>query len=682
MSGAEAAGGTDASTRGGSTRPSRMVQLSKIALLLGLGLAALEIAAILSRPGVSKASPYDLAVLATWLAIPYAAGLGLAAALLAAVVTRIVGGSFAGVVAGSGSAIAVTVWLRMLTRLGASGGTRLILEILIVLVAIGAGCACGMAVARFEARGNRRTGTPTYSRAWAGRALVVALILWAAWGGIEFFELLSPPGPGPGGSSRGPEAAGAAHSPNVLLISIDTLRADHLSCYGYGSKTSPAIDQLAAEGILFRKTSSTASFTLPAHASMLTGLFPSAHGATYQNRDPSSLVVRGMGRGYPTLGEILREKGYETAGFVSGPLLSHQFGFARGFDTYDDRYDRLQSARARLFSRSLMFRLLMTRGLFSSRDLDSQRTADEVNPLVTGWLSDRPDPAKPFLLFVHYWDPHGPYAPPSPYNQRPDGTGITAEYDMDQLLTGQYTLTPEALSDNLALYDGEIRYVDQHVGALLADLRRRGLYDNTLIILTSDHGESFGEHDHWEHSRVLYEDVLHVPFIMRLPSGRGAGTIVTDTIAQPTDILPSVLSLAGIPLPEGIQGRDLTGRLTGQTVDDTSDPIHHHALAFAELDRNTDWPRRWGKRYDRDLVSVQTTTWKYIQSSTGQHELYDLGSDPKELDNRATAEPEMLNTLKGLLDLWRRSVGGRDQGETEEIDEGLKENLRGLGYIQ
>jgi arylsulfatase A-like enzyme len=471
----------------------------------------------------------------------------------------------------------------------------------------------------------------------------------------------------------------------IILISIDTLRADHLSCYGYAKQTSPQIDRLAADGVLFAHTASTASFTLPAHASMMTGLFPSSHGATYQNRDPRSFTVRGMGTGFPTLAEILRDHGYETAGFVSGPLVSHQFGFSRGFMTYDDRYDRLQTARARLFSRSVLFRWMLRTGVFTNRDLDSQRTADEVNPLVDRWLEERRrrGPSNtPYFLFVHYWDPHGPYAPPPPLDRREDGSRISVDYDMDRLLTGEYTLTPRALSDTLELYDREISYVDRHVGGLLESLRKDGALDDAIVILTSDHGESFGEHDHWEHSRVLYEDVLRVPFIVRLPGRRAAGTVVTDAIAQPTDILPTVLSVAGLPAPEGIEGRDLT-RALGHEGAAQGAGIKSLGLAFAELDRNVDWPQRWGARFDRDLTSARTLKYKFILSSKGQEELFDLEHDPGETVNLAGTDPGATASMRSLAEAWRRAVSAHaGQGGSGEIDEGLKENLRSLGYVQ
>ncbi|HZI93954.1 MAG TPA: sulfatase, partial [Patescibacteria group bacterium] len=517
----------------------------------------------------------------------------------------------------------------------------------------------------------------------ARRLLMAACVIWLLVAADGFSTLLTR---APSVTSRGGAAAqpSAGAGPNVILISVDTLRADHLSCYGYGKPTSPTIDRLAAEGVRFEQASSTASFTLPSHASMMTGLFPSSHGATYQNRDSRSFTVSGMGTGYPTLAEILRDHGYDTAGFVSGPLLSRQFGFSRGFSHYDDRYDRLQTARARLFSRSLAFRALERAGLFSGRDIDSQRIASEVNPLVEDWLRARQPRDRPFFLFVHYWDPHGPYEPPAPWGVRPDGSPIVVSYDLDRLLTGEYTLSPRALADTLELYDGEVSFVDRSLGELVEMLRRDGTLDNSLLIFTADHGESFGEHAHWEHSRVLYEDVLHVPFIVRLPAGRAAGTIVRDVIAQPTDILPMALSVAGLPIPGEVEGRDLTRWIGGGVAPQPAQAgVKAPGLAFAELDRNIDWPSRWGARFDHDLVSARTLRWKYIRSSTGREELYDLERDAAELHDLSAADPNTTATLRALTDVWRKTLHG-PAGEhgTGEIDEGLKDNLRSLGYIQ
>jgi len=484
--------------------------------------------------------------------------------------------------------------------------------------------------------------------------------------------------------------AAEAHAdkrPNIILISIDTLRADHLSCYGYPRATSPAIDRLAAEGIRFERTASTASFTLPAHASMMTGLFPTSHGATYQNRDPRSFTVSGIGPEHPTLAGLLRDAGYDTAGFVSGPLMSRQFGFSRGFQWYDDRYDRLQSARARLLSRTVLFRVLSAAKIFNDRDLDSQRIAGEMNPLVLSWLRQRghSSAGRPFFLFVHYWDPHAPYDPPAPWGRSDDGSPLShaaVEYDMDRLLTGDYTMTPPALADTLALYDGEISYVDQQVGLLIDAMRQSGVLDDSMLVLTSDHGESFGEHAHWEHSRVLYEDLLHVPFILRLPAARHGGTVQKDVIAQPTDILPTALSVAGLAVPRDAEGRDLTRWIDPPSTPGAPPGVKAPGLAFAEVDHNVDWPKRWGARFDRDLTSARTPRWKYIRSSSGAEELFDLDADPGELSDLARRDPATTTTMRALVEAWRRTLAGPSGSRPTEIDEGLRENLRSLGYIQ
>lgn len=718
------------SETGSRTSP---IRATGFALAGGVALAMMETASIMSQPGAGIPSRVELAILITWLALPYTVLLGTIGLAVGLILARIFG--FESAFVSAAAACGALLWLRPLTRLGDQTVSVLALELLLVLVAALAGAAVGRIVRRpdgahWVAAGTLalalmvimsrsvpgRFGHPTAPSyillrlaACAAMSMLVffgpalpramlsrsaRIVSWLRWPALalsgfwvlfalhDFTTLLSRH---PSAPAVDVEAATAASGrPNILLISIDTLRADHLSCYGYGKPTSPAIDRLAAEGVLFTQASSTASFTLPAHASMMTGLFPSSHGATYQNRDPHSFTVRGMGTGYPTLAELLRDHGYDTAAFVSGPLMSRQFGFSRGFNSYDDRYDRLQSAQARLFSRSLLFTAMERAGIFSGRDRDSQRTAGEVNPLVREWLRARGRGGRPFFLFVHYWDPHGPYDPPAPWGRRADGSRISVKYDMDRLLTGAYTLTPAALADTLALYDGEVSYVDQHVGGLLDALREDHSLDDSLVILTADHGESFGEHAHWEHSRVLYEDLLHVPFIVRLPGGRAAGSLLKSIIAQPTDILPTALAVAGLPIPEGIEGRDLSKWIgSARLPEPAQSGVKAPGLAFAELDRNVDWPVRWGARFDRDLTSVRTLRWKYIRASTGQEELYDLQRDPAERTSRVGAEPETAATLRALTDAWRRSLRG-PSGEkgTEEIDEGLRDNLRSLGYIQ
>ncbi len=710
-----------------------------VATASGLLLGLMETAGILSQHGAPSGSSIDILVTATWLALPYAATIAMAALMVAFAVPA--PGLSRGLAAGIGGGVVLLLWIRTLANLGEGSAAYPVLELLVVGVACAGGMAAGMLAAR-PAPGGGRTlmigagmaglaalvassrnipgpfGRPGPPAGFGGRLLwavivaaaVAAVIVmaralasrgegarwlvrglaaasavgWVIYCGSGFVHMLGWSGSEP----RLPEAGAVEPGrPNVILISIDTLRADHLSCYGYGRPTTPGIDGFAASAVLYRNASSTASFTLPAHASMMTGQFPSSHGATYQNRDPGSFTLRGIRPGSPMLAEILRERGYDTAAFVSGPLLSRHFGFDRGFRIYDDRYDRLQSARERLFARSFLFRVLYRLGVFSDRDLDAQRTAGEVNPLMDDWLAKRRGSTRPFFLFVHYWDPHGPYAPPAPLDERPDGTPIRVDYDMDRLLIGDYTYTPEALADLITLYDGEIQWVDRHVAALLDRLRANRLLDGALVILTADHGESFGEHDHWEHSRVLYEDVLHVPFIMKLPGERDGGRVVEDVVAQPTDILPTVLAEAGIQTPPEVEGRNLLAFLEPDGDAGASGQAESHVrgrgLAFAELDRNVDWPERWGARFDRDLVSARTLRYKYIHSSTGEEELYDLRTDPGELTNLASVDPSAASAMRQLVEAWRKalSIASPDERQ-EQIDEGLLENLRSLGYVQ
>jgi len=710
----------------------------------GLFLSLAEIVAVLSQPGAAYPTGTGVSMLATWLAVPYMALLFFVAmpGALAARALSVQSGAFTAVFAGTASGLSVLIWLRTISRLGADANTQPVMALLVAMISVAAGAGAALFVARrasselrasiygwsvgllsglavlvvtsrsrrglfggsdkpiafwirltaalacgllaaFAARWVGRALARSSSARWMARAAAAACVAWVAWSAWGFNSTVLSRQPVVNGTKHREPSMTAQEQPrsrpNVLLISIDTLRADHLSCYGHPGATSPHIDALARDGILFRQTASTASFTLPAHASMMSGLFPSTHGATYQNRDPASFTVRGMSPGFPTLAELLSEAGYDSAGFASGPLMSHQFGFGRGFDLYDDRFDRLQSARARLLARTVLFRWMSAAGLFTPRDMDAQRIAKEVTSRASAWLSGRRISGRPFFLFTHYWDPHGPYEPPDPYDRDATGRKLHVDYDLDQLLIGNYTLTPSALRDTLALYDGEIQYMDQNVGELLDFIRKAGWMDDTIVILTSDHGESFGEHNHWEHSRVLYEDVLHVPFIMRLPRGQMAGRHEKDIVAQPTDILPTVLAVTGIETPREVEGRNLLALLEGR---EPASALRSGGLAFAELDRNVDWPRRWGARFDRSLTAVRAGNWKYIRSSEGDEELYDLVADPGELQNLAAKESDTVTTMRRLMESWRASLSARQEEGATDIDEGLKENLRSLGYIQ
>jgi len=380
----------------------------------------------------------------------------------------------------------------------------------------------------------------------------------AALGGALLLGLLS--------ACSGEENAGPA---NVLLISIDTLRADHLSCYGYERQTSPAIDRLAAEGVLCETAYSTTSWTLPAHHSMLSGLFISAHGICDERlwqvvgvpEGPSELPQRGAG-----LAEVLGSAGYETAGFYTWKYLEERFGFGAGFDTWE----RI----ARPVFEDPAYQALVAAG-DSERLAELQRTQPERFDMnlptahmavdrALDWLDE--ERAAPFFLFVHLFDVHDDYMPPAPFDTRfdPDYTG---PIDGSRVTTAdspvRHDMPPRDLEHLIALYDGEIAWVDTQVERLLDGLAARGVDEDTLVVLTSDHGEEFFEHGHKTHRTHLFRESIEVPLIFRYPAELPAQRRVTGPVGI-VDIAPTIAGLVGVSPPTGLSGTDLSEVLRGE----------------------------------------------------------------------------------------------------------------------
>ena len=303
--------------------------------------------------------------------------------------------------------------------------------------------------------------------------------------------------------------------PGILLISIDTLRPDHTSAYGYGRPTTPVLDSLAREGALFAHAVSTSNWTLPAHMSLLTGLYPSGHGVEEQHDglDPS---IR-------TLAEALSESGYATAGFTSHTYLDARYGFARGFEHYETVVDR---------------------------------RAEEVSRRAVDWLASRE--TEPFFLFLHYFDPHWDYGPPEPHVRR-FGAVNPAHGTLDHLFPyfdRERAMPAQTLQDVLALYDAEIAYTDSQIGHVLDRLRDLGRLDSTVVVVVSDHGEEFGEHGSFGHGTHLHGEVTRIPLLVRYPPLVPRGERRTG-VASLVDIPATVLSLAG--LESGAQWR-VSGR--------------------------------------------------------------------------------------------------------------------------
>ena len=410
---------------------------------------------------------------------------------------------------------------------------------------------------------------------------------------------------------RGDEKAPAGRDPrpNVLLITLDTTRADRLGCYGRAAARTPHLDALARAGVLFRNAYAQVPLTLPSHCSIMTGLVPPRHGV----HNNGSYV---LGPGHTTLAEILAGRGYRTAAFVASFSVDSRFGLDQGFAHYDDSFQAGQPFKP----------------------VNSERRADAVAALFSAWL-DGPGGASgggPFFAWVHFFDPHLPYRPPAPYDR-------------------EFAADP---------YDGEVAFMDEAVGAVLGRLRAKGLLDRTLVVAAGDHGEAFGEKVETGHGVFLYDGTLRVPLIVsapgRLPAGRSVGTRV-----RLTDIAPTVLDLAGLPVPEGLDGESLAPLAAGKSGPDRD--------AYIE----TFYPREnygWS-----ELVGLVSEKWKLVRAP--RPELYDLAADPGETRNLATSAGSVAAELGRRLEAVLRSAAGIGSGSGRALTAEEEERLRSLGYV-
>jgi len=405
----------------------------------------------------------------------------------------------------------------------------------------------------------------------------------------------------------------------VVIVTFDTTRADHIGCYGDSQARTPTVDTLAAQGVLFEQALSSVPITLPSHSTLMTGKAPFAHGV----RDNGLFV---LGEAQQTLAEILRDEGYRTAAAIASyPLLS-RFGIAQGFELYDDHvtgdYEDLFGER--IFPKSHLF--------------FDERPAAQVNEAVFPWLEEHH--REPFFLWLHYFDPHQPLEPPTPY---------------DQL----FAHDP---------YRGEIAYADESLGVLMERLRRLGVDDNTLVIFTSDHGEGLDEHNESTHSMLLYQSTLHVPLVMRLPGGI-AGRRVGQRVGL-IDVLPTVLDVLDIEPPTDIQGRSLAPYLT-----EIEEPAGDRRRELYAETLSPRLARNWG-----ELRALIVDDSKYVHGPT--RELFALGEDPHERNNLATEKAGEVAALKTRLEqfLDRHAVEGLDASVA--LDEEAARRLQALGYLQ
>ena len=436
---------------------------------------------------------------------------------------------------------------------------------------------------------------------------------------------------------------------NVVLISIDTLRADHLSSYGYPRPTSPSLDRLASQGVLFENAFSHAPMTAPSHMSLMTALYPESHGVLNTDAGADPVPGSSLAEGIPTLASILKASGYRTEAFTRGGNMHASHGFARGFD----RYEHLRSD---------------AQGIFHEAIEALRRLSDGAQ--------------QPFLLFVHTYQTHAPYLAPAEHRKRfvDAGYGGRITGDRGELMREvgmRYESIhaefwrrvdrsdPRDTQQLRDLYDACILYTDEQVGKLLAALEELELDDRTIVVVLSDHGEQFLEHGKFEHDE-LYDELLRVPLIVRVPNGVGgftAGLRPTPTVRL-VDVMPTLLDLLGLEEPKHLQGRSLLPLLAEEEM------IPRYLFA---------------QHRSEGLSALRAGSWKLIQGAPDP-QLFNLERDPDERHNRSESHPELLGsalrTLGDLLSTSRAYRGLAGPAEPAEVDDRTRRELEALGYVR
>ena len=438
------------------------------------------------------------------------------------------------------------------------------------------------------------------------------------------------------------DAPPADHPPNVLLITLDTTRADRLGCYGYAGGTSPNIDALAADAVRFETAIATAAVTPISHASILTGLYPHRHGL----RVFYGPVGHSLTDDHPTLATILASRGWHTGAFVSAYPAAERFGLDQGFDVYETgiaasvmkRIPRKRPPREVQWARR--------------RTATAQRRADATTDEALTWLEQA---RRPFFAWVHYFDPHDPSLIP-PVE-----------------VTDRFAFSQRAPNRRLAIYDPEVFFMDANVGRLLEWLETSGEYDDSIIVVVSDHGQGMGDHG-WKQHRLLYQEQIRTPLIIRTPEGpRGR---VVDTLASGVDLVPTILTAAGVAVPDATDGGDLLAAL------DAEDRGQRVVLAEA-LNTLDDWAPRSLPEHQKDLLfCAMDRRWKliYHRDHPENSELYDLLNDPRESTNVITRHPgekeRLLRRLSGSGAMTIDTV----EADAPEAEESIR-MLESLGYI-
>ena len=513
--------------------------------------------------------------------------------------------------------------------------------------------------------------------------------------------------------------------PNILLLVLDCVRADGLGVYGNPRSVTPRLDELADRSRRYTQARSAAVWTLPSHASLFTGLHPRQHGVNVDNRFLNPAI--------PTLAETLQQVGWQTAAFSTNAWVGPHFGLDRGFEHFSALWRIFPSMGKAAFP---WWEKALRKRVLERHD----KGARKLNKYVERWWREERDPDRPFFLFGLYLDAHLPYQPPRGYAERLlQGEALrnarNANQDAWAYMAGEVAMTQEDFEGLRALYDAEIAYVDEQLGALLDFLESVGGLDNTIIIITSDHGENIGHHELMDHQYCVYDSLAHVPLLIHHPDHFPSGN--DPTLVQHTDLFPTIFDLTpspdllnlpghslfdlplttlqgdreGAPLPASDRrasgdahsaGSDLQGDREGAplpTSTNSQSASDHRSPAISQSEiRNSitqytaPHRHRFARRhpdfdpasrgYDRTYDAIVQSDFKFIRSNRDEIELFNLLDDPGETTSVAGSHPDMVSNLSASLDQWlvEHPPGGVAPPSTD-LDDGLVEHLRGLGYL-
>jgi arylsulfatase A-like enzyme len=459
------------------------------------------------------------------------------------------------------------------------------------------------------------------------------------------------------GSSIGGCSDSRQARPHVVLIVLDTARADFFSSYGFPDKTTPVFDRLASEGTRYSSAFSTSFWTLPGHASLFTGLYPSEAGATSEtNRLPGEVS---------TIAELLREAGYRTLGSASNPWLTEERGFHQGFEDFREVW-REDPDRAR----------------FAVEEIGVEDAVD--------WIEESARGENPFFLFLNFNSPHMPYTPPPDLLSRfvsPDRSRAQVRRLMEvagpwKFLAGELSLNEGDFEALREMYAGEIAVTDRYVDAIVEALEKEGILDDTLLIVTSDHGENIGDHGMIDHALSMYDTTVRVPLVIRYPERFEAGAVVDDLVSL-VDVVPTILDASELideSNRERVEHRSLC-----------SNRRERRPFVVAENDRPVNAVRLLSEMFpgfdttsiDRPLRMIRTDRHKLIWPIGGEPEVYDLERDPNEKIDITGVHPELEEVLTEQLRQWMSTVeSGPSTRPLESLDEEALERLRSLGYVE